>query len=202
MGASIVNITHTLIIPAAGMSTRIQPNKLLQEFDGEPVIYHTLKSLEIINWQTYVIIGNMAKELKETLSKYPELEFTLHFNKDYETGLSSSIKLGLELAGPHMDYYAFFPADKPFIRAETLKTCMDMLEKEKPRILIPRYEGKNGHPSFFAGEFYEELLSVKGDVGGREVVARNKEIVSYLDTEDEGVILDMDAYLHDKGIEQ
>ena len=202
MGANIINSKYALIIPAAGLSSRIQPNKLLYELEGEPVIYRTLKSLEILPWETHVIVGNMAQELQAALVRYPELRLNIHLNRDYQTGLSGSIRLGLQSAGPGRDYYVFCPADKPFIKTETLQACLDVIEKEKPPILIPRYQGINGHPSFFAGEFYEELRSVTGDVGGRKVVARHREIVSYLETEDQGVILDMDAYLQDKGTDK
>lgn len=188
-----------LIVPAAGLSTRYPPNKLLHILGNESVVCKTLAVLDSKEWQLHVILGYMAQEVKDTIENELDLEVRFIYNDVYADGMSTSVKSGVQEVGPGMDYYAFYPADKPFIRTKTLERCFQEIREKKPRILIPRYEGKNGHPSFFAGDYFKEFLMLGGDAGGRNIVSRNESDVRFLDLDDEGIVLDMDAYFERQG---
>jgi molybdenum cofactor cytidylyltransferase len=68
----------------------------------------------------------------------------------------------------------------------------------QPRILVPIYQEKVGHPTYFSKDYIEDFCLIFGDTGGREVVKKYPNAVTYLPVNDEGVILDMDKYLKDK----
>lgn len=189
-----MNASTALIVTAAGLSTRFPPNKLLHQLDGESIICKTIKSLRG-KWEIITVIGYMAPELSDHLNRCSDLEITICHNSEYQKGLSSSIRLGMQTAGPERDYYAFVPGDKPFIKPETIERCWDLISDRKPLILVPRYKGINGHPTFFSNNYYDQFLRLNGDIGGREIIAQNPDAVHYLDLEDEGIIMDMDRFL-------
>ena len=58
-------------------------------------------------------------------------------------------------------------------------------------MVVPRYEGQQGHPVGFAPSCRQALLQLTGDHGARAVVAQHT--VSRLDVEDEGCVLDVDT---------
>jgi len=65
-------------------------------------------------------------------------------------------------------------------------------------ILVPIYQEASGHPTFFLKEFIKDFSLISGDTGGREVIKKYPDAVTYLPINDEGIILDMDKYLKDK----
>ena len=68
----------------------------------------------------------------------------------------------------------------------------------QPKILVPIYQEKVGHPTYFSKDYIKDFHLISGNTGGREVVTKYPNGVTYLPINDEGVILDMDKYLKDK----
>ena len=67
--------------------------------------------------------------------------------------------------------------------------------ENKPLILVPIYQEQSGHPTFFSEEFIKDFSLISGDTGGREVIKKHPNAVTYLPINDRGIILDMDKYL-------
>jgi molybdenum cofactor cytidylyltransferase len=63
----------------------------------------------------------------------------------------------------------------------------------KKLIVVPRYDGKRGHPVIFSRDLFEELLRAPGDQGAKAVVNAHPEETLEIDTEDEGITLDIDT---------
>jgi molybdenum cofactor cytidylyltransferase len=51
----------------------------------------------------------------------------------------------------------------------------------KRPIVVARYNGVRGHPVLFDERVFEELREVEGDVGARDVIARDPERIAYVD---------------------
>ena len=58
-------------------------------------------------------------------------------------------------------------------------------------IVLPKYHGRRGHPVLFRAELYEELLAAPAGVGARQVVWNHAAEVAEVETEEEGVILNL-----------
>jgi molybdenum cofactor cytidylyltransferase len=71
-----------------------------------------------------------------------------------------------------------------------VSTLIAAYERERPRVLVPTYRGRRGHPMIFSGELIPELLAAPLDQGARAVVRRHQ--VMELPVEDEGILLDLD----------
>ncbi len=184
-----------MIITAAGRSTRFPPNKLLETLEDRTAIEHTVNTFVDFDLDLYVILGYQSDQVQEVLEKRFDDKLIFEYNTHFHTGLSSSVITGVKAAGRSYDYWCFCPGDKPFIQQKTVGTLINKLEQEKPLILVPRYENKPGHPTFFSTELSPQFQKTTGDIGGRQIIETFRHETLFVDVPDEGVNLDMDYYL-------
>ncbi len=188
----------SLIIPAAGLSRRHPPNKLLLPLEGETVIQRSVARFIEAPCEILVILGHQAERLERCLSECYGDRVRLVRNPRYREGLASSLRAGILAARGEADYLAFCGGDRPFIRHDTVIRLFDRVAELRPRILRPVCEGRPGQPCFFSAEFRSELLELEGDTGGRRVLERHAEETLEVEVEDRGTVRDMDRYLEER----
>ena len=184
-----------LIITAAGMSTRQKRNKLLIRSCNETIIEKTISNFLNNKLDIFVIVGHQKESILPVLENRFGNDIQTVENKEYKSGIASSLKAGIKAAGDKYDYFGFCNGDKPFIKIKTIETMLKYLLEKKPSILIPIYQGQSGHPTIFSKEFIKYFSLISGDIGGREIIKKYPSEVTYLPVNDEGIILDMDKYL-------
>jgi len=183
-----------MIIPAAGLSTRHPPNKLLDRIGGKTVIEKTIESYLNHVLEIFLITGHDNKKLTEVISLSIKKQIKIINNNQYQAGLSESIKKGVVSVQGDCDYFGFSLGDKPFIKQKTIDKLLSKLERDKPGILIPTFNGQAGHPAFFSHHYRNELMELTGDTGGKILVDKHNKEVTFFPVNDEGIILDMDQY--------
>ncbi|MFH0883609.1 MAG: nucleotidyltransferase family protein [bacterium] len=188
-------IRVAMIVPAAGLSLRHPPNKLLLDLDGVPVIVRALSVFQGMGIDLFVVLGHQEDEVRNVVEGAEIKEVRYVHNPDYSSGMASSMKAGLNAVGGSYDYCGISLADKPFIRRETLTTLLSVLEKKTPLILAPSHNDQAGHPIFFHISLLDELMSAQGETGGREVREKHRSETVLMPVKDEGVVLDMDEFL-------
>jgi molybdenum cofactor cytidylyltransferase len=58
---------------------------------------------------------------------------------------------------------------------------------------VAAYKDRRGNPVLFGRKFFPELETLSGDTGAREVVARHQQLVSQIEADDDGPLLDIDT---------
>jgi len=58
---------------------------------------------------------------------------------------------------------------------------------------VPRYHGRRGHPVIFSRSLFSELQDTPLDQGAKAVVHAHQKDTLEIDTEDEGVTIDIDT---------
>ena len=84
-------------------------------------------------------------------------------------------------------------ADQPFIDTRTIDRLIGEFGARGKGIALPVYQGRRGHPVIFDIKYKGELLELKGDIGGREIIARHQDDVLEVAVDCEGVIIDIDV---------
>jgi len=184
-----------VIITAAGTSSRQNQNKLLMRSCNETIIEKTIYTFTNINVDIFVVVGHQKEELIPVIEHRFGTDINIVVNEDYKMGIASSIVKGINAGQIIYDYYGFCNGDKPFIKKKTVRSLVDYLSQKKPQILVPVFQEKVGHPTFFSREFLDDMVNLKGDIGGSQVIKKYQEKVTYLPVDDEGIILDMDKHL-------
>ena len=83
-------------------------------------------------------------------------------------------------------------ADMPFIRPVTVTAVADALRRYGG-IVAPYFEGVMGHPVGFDAKWRGALRVLTGDQGGRSIIASSPSALRRIDTEDAGVVRDIDV---------
>jgi len=81
----------------------------------------------------------------------------------------------------------------PFLSAATVDRLIAAYRSGAGSIVAPEYSGQRGNPVLFAREHFDRLAAVSGDRGGRELL-RNRPDLVLIDTDDSGVICDVDSH--------
>ena len=107
--------------------------------------------------------------------------------------MASSLRTGVMAASARADAYLVSLADMPAITEALITTLVEAYRLSDKKILVPVYEGRNGHPVIFDSECKEQLLRIEGDVGARDIIRENPEIVEGVPVDDPGVVFDVDT---------
>ena len=189
-----------MIITAAGMSKRQKRNKLLIRSCNETIIEKTINNFMNNNLDIFVIIGYQKELIVPIINDRFRNDIQIVENMNYKDGIASSLKAGIRVAGENYDYIGFCNGDKPFINIKTVEIILKYLEENQPQILVPLYQEQSGHPTFFSKEIIKEFDLISGDTGGREVIKKLPNRVTYLPLNDQGIIMDMDKYLQSESL--
>ncbi len=164
----------TVIVLAAGKGERFKASgatqdKLQSLLCGQTVREHVLAAVRASGLPCHVV----------------ERSHTSHLPNP---GMADSIACGVA-ATPHANGWLILPADLPLIQASTLLAVAKALQAHE--VVIPLYQGQQGHPVGFGSMCCASLLQLTGDFGARAVVAQHT--VCRLDVDDEGCVLDVDT---------
>ena len=179
------------ILLAAGESKRMGQLK-----PGLPLGNSTILEQSIDNLvhsridELIVVLGYRAQELMEKVAGRPVKTV---INPDYEQGMSTSIIAGLHLVDDKAQAVVFALADQPFIDSKIIDRLIDAFSHTSKGIVVPTYRGQRGHPVIFAVKYKEELLRLKGDVRGKQIIKENADDVLEIPVDSEGINVDIDT---------
>tara|TARA_Y100000590_G_scaffold431173_1_gene545650 strand:+ start:802 stop:1383 length:582 start_codon:yes stop_codon:yes gene_type:complete len=173
------------ILLAAGLSKRMGgENKLTKKIQGIPLIKHSVKNILASSINELIIVLGYQKEIIEKLiDKHEKVKFI--FNKDFESGMASSIKVGINHLSDNSEAFFICLADMPMVSSN----IYDFLIKSKNQkdILVPTYKGQQGNPILFNKSMKEKIMSIDGDAGAKKILELNKDKILNLEINDQGV---------------
>jgi molybdenum cofactor cytidylyltransferase len=172
------------IVLAAGCSERAGTFKPSFDMDGKPLLVRSIESMRGICERIIVVGGCRFGEIEELLKTIPEI--VLVRNDDYKKGMFSSVQVGVRMLKGH-DFF-LLPGDQPLIKKETFQA----MAATKAEIVVPRHEGKKGHPVLFRASCIPEILALPETEILRNYI-HAKEDVFILDVDDPGIHLDADT---------
>lgn len=172
---SIQNIDKMgAIILAAGLGTRFGGNKLLSEINGRALYTHVLDEMAGIFGYDGICFVTSHDEIAEAVRKTGA---QVVINPRPEDGISSSMKLGLA-AGMHSGSCLFAVADQPMISRESIERLIDGYRgSDKMMASMINSESDFANPCIFASCYYDELMDIEGDKGGKSVIKRHPDDV-------------------------
>ena len=161
------------ILLAAGQSKRmIDENKLSKKFQNTPLINHSIKNILSSHVDELIIVVGYQKEIIENLiEKNNKIKIT--FNKNFKTGMASSIKVGLSLLSKKTEAFFICLGDMPMINKKIYNQLIGY--KNKKDIIVPTYNGIQGNPVLFPKFMKPSIMSINGDVGAKKILEQNKE---------------------------
>ena len=194
----------TMIMLAAGNSRRFGANKLLYEVDGMPMYKHILGQLIQVKSRleelNRIYTGNLPDikckiavvtqydTIAETVGEYG---IQVLYNLHPEMGISSSLKIGLS-TNLDADAVLFTVSDQPWLTCDTICKLIQTFLDSGKEIACISCQGKMGNPCIFSKKYYEELLSLEGDKGGKRVIMKHLEDTCIYEVNDARELEDID----------
>lgn len=185
------------IILAAGSSSRFGENKFLTLVGDRSLIQRTLESFSTHNEtknDVIVVTGHYTKELKPILSKNNVRQ--IH-NPSFNYGMSSSIQTGIDSLQNNINEFSglfIHPGDIPLISKEDIDRMLIAHRSLPDKIIIPKYNGKRGHPILIPQNLYPELSNLNDETQGlRGLIQSNEENIKYVNVNNQGILEDIDT---------
>ena len=179
------------ILLAAGESNRMGQPKQLLPFGQSTIVERTLDNLlNSAVSETIVVLGYREGEIRKTIAGKP---VKIVINPDYQQGMSASIIAGLKQIDKKARAVLIALGDQPFVDSQTINSLVEAFIANNRGIIIPVYQGRKGNPVIFAIKYKDELLNLKGDIGGREITKHHPDDVLEVAVNCEGILLDIDT---------
>jgi molybdenum cofactor cytidylyltransferase len=188
--------THTAgIILAAGASIRFGQPKQLTRLKGKYLVEKVLDAaLESRLDLVVLVLGHEYQSILQALGskvRHPRLEVVI--NHHYQEGQSSSLKTGLVSVQKAFSAVMYLLADQPMINSTIIDLLLDQLDGSEKEICVPVFEGQRGNPTIFKRSTYEEIMMIDGDIGARDIIAKNAQRVLYAKIKDPLCFFDIDS---------
>jgi molybdenum cofactor cytidylyltransferase len=181
------------VILSAGESSRMGRPKALLPIDGQTFIERIVASLKLGGIERIVVVlGFNAEELRRQTD---HLAVDVLINPDYQRGQLSSLQVAVRHLQTDTKCHGMMVhlVDHPYIDPQLVQLMLRRFDESKPLIVVPRYRGKRGHPVIFSRALFAELLDAPLDQGAKAVVNAHLGETLEIDTENEGITLDIDT---------
>lgn len=153
------------IILASGFSKRFKSDKLTYSILGKPIVEHVVKNC-LGSKLDEVIVVYRNNEIYECLMN---LDIKLIRNDYAEEGMAASLRIGVENADRGSDGYMILMGDQILFNSSDINRMIVEFE-EREKIIAAAYDGKRRTPVIFPSSYYDKLLKMKGDEGGRGIL--------------------------------
>lgn len=182
-----------VILLAAGESRRFNGNKMLAPVDGVPMYRIIVDKIMDIPAVSRVIVTRY-REIIDYVEENAGGRITAVRNDRSELGISHSIQLGVRSCRDSgASAYMFAVCDQPWLSKESILKLADVFFESGKGIACLSYGGIPGNPVIFHERYLEELLALKGDIGGRAVMKNHPEDVEMMEAEDDRELADIDT---------
>ena len=170
------------IVLAAGSGVRFGGPKAPFLFDGERLVDRSVSLLRESGLDPVVVVlGAWVGEVTGADTVV---------NKDFTTGLSGSLAVGLNYLQSHYPEIStaiITLVDLPFLQSSTITHVAE----SNYELAQAHYRGEPGHPVKIAARYWNDLLtSVTGDSGAKSFLRNNN--AKIIEIDDPGIVKDLD----------
>lgn len=176
------------VLLAAGRGARFGGNKLLAPWRDDTVIAVATARHLIDALPDSVAVLRPGDEILASLLAAEGLRIVV--NPHADDGMGTSLACGIA-AADGAEGWIIALADMPAVSPETIAAVAQALAAGAP-LAAPVYRGQRGHPIGFARRFRQDLMSLRGDRGGRDILTRYGNKLRQIDVSDPGVLYDVD----------
>jgi len=179
----------SLVIFAAGFSSRFGRQKLVQEIRGRKIIEILIETVSSLPLEKkYIVIKKGDEDLKRIISK----GFIILENHNPEKGMSESIKIAIKALPETSEGIMMLLGDQPLVPVSHLGKILVEFESTNRGIAATRYNGEIRNPAIFSRKYFSDLLELNGDIGGRKLFEAFRDDIKTVELDDGRMLEDLD----------
>ena len=179
------------ILLAAGESKRmVDENKLIKKYKSIPLIKYAVSN--VLNSpidELIIVLGYQKESIQKIIEENKKIKFIA--NPNFESGIASSIKKGLDSLSKETEAFFICLGDMPNVNKEIYNQLINASFSNKDKeIFVPYYQERQANPILFSKKIQDKIRQIKGDFGAKKIIADNEKKVFKLLIRDKGVITD------------
>ena len=181
------------VVLAAGRSTRMGSiNKLIAEIGGKPLVRIAAeRALASRASPVIVVTGHERERVEVALAELP-VRFV--HNPSYAEGLGTSLKAGIAAVPADADGAIVCLGDMPQVDHQLIDKLIASFDPERGAlVVVPTFDGRRGNPVVWSRRFFNDLMSIQGDIGARNLIGSYAEAVAEVPVAGEAALIDIDT---------
>nr|WP_210327432.1 nucleotidyltransferase family protein [Methylocystis sp. H4A] len=178
---------------AAGASKRFgENNKLLSDLGGKPLIRRVAETVVCSGVEIIVVTGCDRLLIEKALEGLP-LRFAHNLN--WESGMGSSIAVGIMALGQQTQGAFVVPGDLPFLTSDLIKDLMTVFMESRGALITYPTTSKDEqrNPALWPRRFFPSLASLSGSPGAKHLLQNCEDAQKQAHVFDESAYIDIDA---------
>jgi molybdenum cofactor cytidylyltransferase len=188
-----VNETRKIggILLAAGGSKRLGRPKQFLQLDGKTLLLRAAESMAASICDP--IIAVLGGERERAEREIAGVRLKVCFNEDWESGMSSSIKVGLKKLlsmEANIDAVIISLCDQPFVNSDAIDRLAAKFLETGKHMVAARYDGVAGVPALFSRVMFDKLSLLEGDKGARDMLRDPNVSIETIEIEEAAVDID------------
>ena len=163
------------IVLAAGRSSRYraaggpEATKLVAALSGKPIVRRVVEAALASRARPVAVVVGHARASVETA--LAGLAAKIALNPDFETGLASSLRVGLTAMPADVAAAVVLLGDMPNVDAALIDRLIAAFEAAtEARAAAPVQNGRRGNPILLARPLFEPAMRLDGDEGARRLL--------------------------------
>jgi nicotine blue oxidoreductase len=176
------------IVLAGGASRRMGSPKAMLRFQGESFVGRLIRVLSTACNPVVAVLGHNADLIQPAI---PADAVTV-INPDPERGQLSSLQCALQAVPADVAAIMFTPVDYPAVMPDTVRRLAAAMAAGAPPVVIPRHDGRRGHPVCVRADVAAELLGLDPGARASDVIHAYRPHTVYVDVDDPGIMEDVD----------
>jgi molybdenum cofactor cytidylyltransferase len=175
---------------AAGAGRRFGGGKLLAPFAGAPLIRRTADAVCSAGFAEVVVVA--GADGAAITAALDGLACRTIAAPDWDEGMAASLRAGIAALQTGAAGVFIFLGDMPLV---PMHLCDDLarLATQAGYAARLRVAGEPAHPAAFTRAAFTDLAGLTGDTGANRLLAQRTSGVAYLDTDEAGALIDIDA---------
>ena len=171
---SNIEQTISILILAAGSSSRLGQPKQLVEFEGQTLIERITHIALSVSEEVLVVLGANIELIKPKLKALSD-RINIIENTRWQEGMGTSISLGVENLVSKSEAILILLVDQPFISQVLLQSMVQTFADTKMPIVACEYGNQLGVPILFDKSFFSDLRNLKGEQGAKSFLKKYSE---------------------------
>ena len=178
------------ILLAAGKSERMGAFKQLLPLGGKTFVESCVDNLLASSAaEVIVVTGHNESAVRQVLAGR-RVRFA--YNPNYQLGMATSIIRGFEAVSGTSAAVMIALVDQPLVATAVIDKLISEYRASNSLILIPRHNGKRGHPILMSTRLKHDVESMDLSEGLRAVIETHALDISYVEVDSDSILVDFD----------
>jgi molybdenum cofactor cytidylyltransferase len=161
-----------IIILAAGNSSRMGEPKQLMTFKNKTFLQHIVEESKEAGLDPVICVtGYKSEQISDTIRG---MHVTILYNEKWSEGMGTGISVGVkQLLHSDVDSVILAVSDQPYVSSGLFAKMLTLKDQAGKRIVACSYAGTLGTPVLFGKDYFNQLQSLSGNQGAKNIVKLN-----------------------------